>query len=986
MSYSYYSTSNASNGRRNRDDAQTIINAWRNTLPDSKVYKYDGDYITSNTDFVEDVADRCAYNKTGEIILLSAPTGSGKTHFVCDTLDKKINEKTDGNKTLIMCVPNNIQAWQCHADYGTFVIAGDSAEKFNMKRKMDKRVYTAVYECIDGLMAKATASELANVVLVVDECHQLLTESTYRSFTGIMHAVDAVVAAGGVVICMSATPRPIMYLWRYNEYIVAERADGKKTNIEHIEYATIKRKNIKRKHDAVLQVVRDAIDDKRMAIVRYQSKSKIDAAAETLRKEGRRVAVLTADSKGKSVDKEGHIVYDSPIYGGIINGGVLPDVDVLFVTSVLEVGTSIKGILRSGKVVKDETILPIFVCSKGTGCQTDVDRMIQFFARFRFPVNQAKIVACECQNPTEFPVDLNDGADNIILNFATSLYLQRTRIAEAIKYDMYRRYLVSWHGHTDGQGITDDGKVDMALLWADCVQRYFNLIWTQKDAAKVILKTEFGVPVTTTTIDEAEKNGKVTKGVRLSEDTKSAFAALLSDDKAILAIAESGRNKKVSNFCKACPEGKALVDAIRPYAKAEMALDIGVIPRDVAIKAAIYKIEEPRGKYIDDNTKCVITADMAADAVYIKMASWGRDAAMLILDNYTGLREVPAEGYSPAVLACNPNILDIMQGDKWNDFVAMWEVFRTLDSKTKYDKMRNMMQFFAYHDAAECRKLRYEYTMIYLNRADKNADYRVIISPTTSYVGAEHAVLTHPERYLYEAKADKTGKIDRRYTGKAWFAVKGRGAFVGHLLSADDIDTIAKGMRCSISKLAGKNGIHGDYYSANDIFEMMQCAYSHTFQTTDKKSAMCASYKDMKDRNLRMRVCGLRYNAPRPLDAVLSDDAQQTMIAQTRTQTAATQAQTQTTAQAPAPVQKKYEDMTPEELVMIAAETPRDTNLRGWGRLGDIVWDVWRALDRKDIELAMVSAIWDCDDSDRAYCEMMERRYDEEDKEAEETA
>ena len=984
MSYSsYYNNTNnaqASYGRRNRDDAQTIINAWHNTLPDNTVYKYDGDYITSNTDLSEDIANRCSYNRTGEIILFQAPTGGGKTHFVCNTLKGKINDKTDGNKTLVMCVPNNIQAWQCHADYNTFVIAGDSTEQFNLKRKIDKRVYTAVYECVDSLIARATASELANVVLVVDECHQLLTECSYRSFAGIMHAVDAVVAAGGVVVCMSATPRPIMYLWHYNAYIVAERADGRKTNIEHIDYATIGRK-IKRKHDAVLQIVRDAIKSKRMAIVRYQSKSKIDAAAETLRKEGYRVAVLTADSKGKSVDKEGHIVYDSPIYGGIINGGVLPDVDVLFCTSVLEVGTSIKGILRNGKIVKDSTILPVFVCSKGAGCQTDVDRMIQFFARFRFPVDNAKIVACECQNPTEYPVNLDDGADNIILNFATSLYLQRTRIADAIKYDMYRRYLVSWHGHTDGQGITDDCKVDMAMLWADCVQRYFNLIWAQKDAAKVILKTEFGVPVNVSSIDEAEKNGIITKGVKLSEETKSAFAELLKDDKAILAIAESERNKKVSNFVNNHSEGKALVDAYRQYAKAEMTLD-RVIPHDVAVRAAIHKVEEPRGKYTDSETKCVITEDVATNPAYLMMASWGRDEAMLILDNYTGLRDVPKEGYSPAVIACNPDILDIMQGDKWDDFVAMWEVFRAYDNKAKYDKMRNMMRFFAYHDSKECHTMRYEYTMIYLNRADKNADYRAAISPTTSYVGAEHAVLTHPERYLYEAKADKTGKIDRRYTGKAWFAVKGRGAFVGHLLSADDVKTIAQGMSASITRLAGKNGIHGDYYSANDIFTMLRCAYSHTFQTVDKKTAVCASYKDMKDRNLRMRVCGLRYNARRPLDAVLSDDAQQTMIAQTRTQTAE-QAQTtiaQTaTAQTTTAQAQNYEAMTPEERVMIAAQLPRDTKAKG--RWGDMLLDIWDALDSKDIEMAMVCAIWDFDEFDRAYIDLMVRREDEEDAE-----
>ena len=584
----------AQNGRRTREDAEQIIRAWHASLPDKQVYAYDK-YITDSTELTEKIADMCAYNKTGIRFLFQAMPGGGKTHFVCKDLPQLINEKTDNRKTIVIACPNNIQAHQNRRQYGTFAVAGDTTDKFNFNR-INKIPYTAVYECV-ATLANKPAAELKNCILIIDEAHQLLTENDYRSFEGIMTAIDAVSRAGGAVCMMTATPRPIMHLMPYNAFIAAERKDGKKTNVENIEYIAVDTRKQIKAYDVMIDEIRAAKNAGRMAVVRYQSKEDIKKARKQLEAENITCEILTADCKEKTQDEDGRYVYKSAVYAGLIESGTLPDVNVLLCTSILEVGTSIVGINKGGEIVQDAGLTPIFVCSRA---DTDIDKMLQFFARFRFPVNQAKVICSKCQNPTQDPVDLSEGADAIAVKNAVNLYLKRDTLATAFSKDMFRRLLKSWHGHTDGQGITADGRIDMPLIWADAVQRYFGLVYRQEGAAQVILKNEFGVPVVVRTEDKARKS-KPSKSIKIPTEAKDAFRALVDSDSIFKVLASDDRDiqndASITRFRESYPDcAKAMIEAIRPYARCEATMPIS-LRRDLAIDAAIFNAQHPRTKY-----------------------------------------------------------------------------------------------------------------------------------------------------------------------------------------------------------------------------------------------------------------------------------------------------------------------------------------------------------------------------------------------------
>ncbi len=874
----------ATNGRRTRDDAEQIIRAWHNSLPEKQVYTYDK-YITDSTELTAKIADMCAYNETGIRFLFQAMPGGGKTHFVCKDLPQLIKAKTDNKKTIVIACPNNIQAHQNRRQYGTFAVAGDSSDKFNFNR-INKIPYTAVYECVTALVNKP-AAELKNCILIIDEAHQLLTEGDYRSFSGVMAAIDAVYSVGGVVCMMTATPRPIMYLMPYSAFIAAERKDAKKTNIRNIEYISVDTRKQIKAYDVMLDEIRAAKNAGHMAVVRYQSKEDIKKARKQLEAEGLTVEILTADCKEKAQDEDGNWYYKSQVYAGLIQHGTIPAAaDCLLVTSVLEVGTSIIGVVnRGGEIVQDADLTPIFVCSRA---DTDIDKMLQFFARFRFPINQAKVICSKCQNPTQDPVDLSEGADAIAVKNAVNLYLRRDALATAFSKVRFRRLLKSWHGHIDGQGITADGKIDMPLIWADAVQRYFGLVYRQEGAAQVILKNEFGVPVVVRTEDKARKS-KPNKSIKIPAEAKDAFRALVDSDSIFKVLASDDRDinadKSIASFKAAYPDyAKAMIEAIRPYARCEATMP-DVIRRDLAIDAAIFNTQHPRTKYRYTDAKTekenIINPATNLDFFYYEITQYPARIAEKILDaasgittdlNVSDLDKMVYKADAWRITWNNRAFVHEIGGEKYDDFLTMWRIFRMLDNKARFDKFAQIAKKFVECDKEEARRARYAYTCVQLNRVEKRGLYADIACPDASYVAAEHKILTQPERYLYRAKQDEKGKIDSRYASKAlWFEEDNddgkpyadrfrKGAFVGKTLTAQDLKIIADGFGASITKMVGKAGIIGDKYSADDVYWMIRSAYTISCFKGREVVPAPETVKNMNEQDIKLKVRGLRLN------------------------------------------------------------------------------------------------------------------------------
>lgn len=71
------------------------------------------------------------------------------------------------------------------------------------------------------------------------------------------------------------------------------------------------------------------------------------------------------------------------VYQNILEKAALPAADCYIVTSVMEVGTSIRQIMDfDGQMHVPDNLVPVYVCRNPDDC--DLDDMQQFFARPRF--------------------------------------------------------------------------------------------------------------------------------------------------------------------------------------------------------------------------------------------------------------------------------------------------------------------------------------------------------------------------------------------------------------------------------------------------------------------------------------------------------------------------------------------------------------------------------------------------------------------------
>lgn len=97
-----------------------------------------------------------------------------------------------------------------------------------------------------------------------------------------------------------------------------------------------------------------------------------------LRQQGYTCLTLTSNDKDYYIDKDRHvIVYDSMVYQNILEKAALPAADCYIVTSVMEVGTSIRQIMDfDGQMHVPDNLVPVYVCRNPDDC--DLDDMRSF--------------------------------------------------------------------------------------------------------------------------------------------------------------------------------------------------------------------------------------------------------------------------------------------------------------------------------------------------------------------------------------------------------------------------------------------------------------------------------------------------------------------------------------------------------------------------------------------------------------------------------
>lgn len=896
--------------KQSMSDADMAIRAIRASVPEPVRMTFPK-YLTDNNAIVDAMADACKMR--GARILVNAPAGAGKTYLFAGVLAKRIHDdyvaqaqaagqimhaaidamaaagiqtpaETEPERKIIIAVPNNIQAHQVRAAYGAAAIAGDSNDDFDLDRN-DGRAIATVYDSLHRLISGAYGpADFARMILIIDEAHQLVTEESYRNIEPVIAVADQIVAAGGTVICMTATPRQIMHLWAYDAYFKFERKDGKRTNVGKVNLV-VKSQNVNF-NTAIIKRIKRARDMEKIPVVRIQNKEKIAKIAELLRSEGMRVEELTSESKVRTKDDAGNWIYSSNTFRSIVMDDAIPDVDVLLTTSVLEVGTSIKGVMRDGQIVADENIYPIYVCTDNT----DPDRMLQFFARFRFPIPAAEIIMNKCRENSGKKIDVTDltaeKVQDIVDRYAVRYLSDRNRIRNAFLLNHLRRTFESLHamqgrGRSDAHGISKDNIVMLGIVYADATERYFRAIYNQPDDADKILSFELGVPVSKEPLRNAEKVDLPDARITFSDDFVNAWERAFANPRFVNSVVRNDmRDKTIVDLISMDPQAVKAIKAVRPLL-ATANLDSAIrVSAETAAKAVIEMLASG-ADYTDPDTGRQINEETATDAVYDFIGKMKQSRAIQFMDYLAGLSEqayaLVDDGAAYAISQ--------MHGNKYHDFLTMYTVFRRTNASARWAKFRTVCDFWANNDTDACRRYRMQYQYTRMNKIAKQGDdyYMSVALPRITRSGAEHLILSHPEEYLFccrmdtRTNADGTtrAKKNKSKTGDRW-----GDKFLGMSMTAEDMQNIADGLGASIARYAKLDDF--ETYTAQDVFDAIQAMYNVTIIDKHGREFTCADVKDFKDG--KMIVRGIRYQMH--TDAIIPrnvEDAVDTVVSLSET-------------------------------------------------------------------------------------------------------
>ena len=365
-------------------------------------------YLSQNKQIVPELMNRTAQG--GECILVTAGCGSGKTHLM---LVELASEAAKIGKRVILTVPTSLQAEQ------------NAVYKYQDKNENEKQIVPitgtarnlildnadcccSVYDLNTQLLDLPDYA-LKNVIFVIDEAHQLQTALNYRkiAIANTLKVADKIRTCGGTVIFMTGTPRRLDG-YSFDERINCIRVDENGHRVPQVNFKdlTIYSRETKRLsfEDCTTNLIMDLLHQGKHPMVRVNDKDMIRRLSLQLLKEGYTVKELTSADKTCALI-DGRKRYLSDTYESIVESHVLPDADCYLVTSVLEVGTSITGIMRNGKEVKDPSLTPVCVVSKST--QFDLDEVAQFLARPRFAIDRAYLLL----NFTADPTNRNEGKD-----------------------------------------------------------------------------------------------------------------------------------------------------------------------------------------------------------------------------------------------------------------------------------------------------------------------------------------------------------------------------------------------------------------------------------------------------------------------------------------------------------------------------------------------------------------------------------------------
>jgi len=500
------------------------------------------EHLSENRELIERLTGLALSGK--KEVQLVAPCGAGKTYTTCIDMAKALRDK----KQIVLLTPNSIQSEQNEVSFSGIVDGEEykclaiTGKKCNAARKNNRTVYSVVYDSIERL---EDLEDYTDVVLFVDEAHQLFDAREYRAkaLGRVESVILQVLSCGGTVVYVTGTPNKISGR-KFDEKIICTHVDSEGKSLPDIMgeslyiFRNTSQKTVMR--DFSYSGMTALLQSGKRLLVRLNDKSDIERLAIRLRADGHKVLTLSSEDKGMhdelcdEVDEDGYIsqyrktVYDSEMYRKIMEEETLPYADVYLVTSILEVGTSVKYVENVlGEKEQPKNIIPMFIVRNHK--EVDLDNIMQFFARLRFPYHSA----CVMMNIANVKTTEDKVSITSQERIMRAMFARAYRELEAFKIAGAGRFcLPTIEGYDEGEfSFLQNGELDFEALVGASYTQYYRQALTKPDETKNMLAAFFGMDaanIDIRNIDGAKKYA-VENITSIPDGTKKVLDDILYD-------------------------------------------------------------------------------------------------------------------------------------------------------------------------------------------------------------------------------------------------------------------------------------------------------------------------------------------------------------------------------------------------------------------------------------------------------------------------
>lgn len=339
--------------------------------------KFD-EYISQSIGY-NSVVDRLFNCDYAHSMGLWANANSGKSYSLIQSAYFKLKEynKDVINTIMAFVVPTRMQALQLEKD-GVYVDDNGKSVKVKVKAlvggaKLEQGddIIVLVSDMADDVLAYAKSLK-ANVVLVIDEAHLIISQKSFR-YEAIMK-LKKLAEYSKSVCYMTATAESVKSTKKI-DYIYDFKTSKSKSEDMKIKHFEIR--NTTDYQRTLFLAIEDAIKRDKIPFVKLDSILHIQKLKELCEKTGYRCAFLASENTNKEYKK--YITKDV-IEGIQDEGKIIEGYDIVFCTTVLEQGTSIRE-------ERLEAIVGVSDCMRFSE-----DGTVQIFARPRKLIDKGILV------------------------------------------------------------------------------------------------------------------------------------------------------------------------------------------------------------------------------------------------------------------------------------------------------------------------------------------------------------------------------------------------------------------------------------------------------------------------------------------------------------------------------------------------------------------------------------------------------------------